>query len=185
MSIGPINLDTMRRAREIGMRGVGILRERLDSVGDGSGTKEMATTANEYLIFPASSVVYVLDNIQVIIKDDGNMPWDEFAAMGAALGSGILLDTVEDKSSVITQTNDLLDNKPIVDNSEFLGIGTVSLSPAAAGQSILTCKINFRDLLGYPILLRGEHGDGLRFTTQDDLSSLQSLQVWANGIVGI
>jgi hypothetical protein len=182
--IGPISEETVRRARVIGTRGEGIIRERMDSTGDGTGTKEMATAADEYLILPGASDVYVIDNVQIIIRDNGGMPWEEFAAMGAALATGILFDTVRNGGSGLVQVVDLLDNKPITDNADLLALGTVSLSVAAVGTSVLTCKVDFESLLGFPLLFRGEHGDGLRFTTQDDMTSLESLEVWANGVWG-
>jgi hypothetical protein len=185
MPIGAINEETIRLARRVGIEGTGILRTRMDSVGDGSGTKEMAAAADVYYTLPASSEVYVIDRIQIIMKDDGSMPWEEFAATAGVIANGLRFKVIRQTASGDHDVTDLLDNEPIIDNAGFFRLGIVSRSlSGGAGQSILSCQISFPDLIGYPIRLDGEFGDGLMFEVRDDLSGLQSFEVWVNGATG-
>lgn len=181
---GPINSQTIYETEKVGDNGYRLLRRKMDSTGDGTGTKEMATTVDEYFISPASTEDIIINTIRIILMDDGDFPWDEFAALGSSLSNGILFKMKENTSSGISDLKDLMDNSPIQQNSDFLSLGNVSTSIDPSGLSILSCDIDFRKLLGYPIRLKGPESKVLSFEVQDDFSNLTSLVVWVQGLVG-
>lgn len=183
MAGGPLDASSVMDIEKTGEEGFRILRRRMDSAGDGSGTKDMAGVADEYMIAPATTEDYILHSLRIIIEDTGLFAWDGFAAFGAALAQGILLKVKQLSGARMIDVVDLLDDDPITINSDLLHIGTVSLS-SVPGRSVITCDVIFKELLGYRVRLNGKSKNFLSLETQDDMSALDRMQVWVHGLRG-
>jgi hypothetical protein len=181
MGNGVGGFATISEQRMIGEQGISYLHQRLDTVGDGSGTKDMATTADEYFIEPAATQVAYIETLRFIIRMSGDFPWEEFAATTGALATGCLLKIKQNNASTFTTVKDLLTGTAITINADFLHFGEVSTSISTSNDSVLVATFLFRQIMGYPIILRGDRNFLLSFETQDDLSALTSFECWASG----
>lgn len=186
MSGHPLSKETIDEASAYGDTGAKVFRQRMDTVGDGSGTKDLSGVADEYFIAPVSGEQIIINAMRIIIQDTGDMPWDEFAAEGGALATGCLLKIKQVNAPTnITVVVDLTDGAPIVCNADLLSIGNVSLSSGGAGISILTCDVDFRELLGYPLRLNGTDNQVLSFEVKDNLAGLDKMEIWCSGLEGV
>lgn len=183
MGSGTARHDVILEQKTVGEIGQSLLHTRLDSNGDGSGTKNMGTTADEYYHKPASDRVAIIETARIILRQTGDFPWEEFAATGSALSTGCLFKVKQDNQGTLTDIKDLLDDVPITMNADFLHFGEVSTSLSSSTNSILVATLQFRTLLGFPLSLRGDKNILLSFQTQDDLSAVASFELWINGIL--
>ena len=72
----------------------------LDSVGNGTGTTEQATTADEYMYKPGSGVVAVLERMLVGVEDNANFAAEKYAGI-TALSNGIVITVKDGDDNVI------------------------------------------------------------------------------------
>lgn len=147
-----------------------------------TGTTDMATTADEYFILPASGDIYVIEKIKIIVEDDGDFPNEEFAALGSALTNGINFKLIQGSVSSYNAFSDLLGGWTLKQNSDFASLGELTYSIDVTGTSVLVCEINFPKELGYPLMLNGDTDFGILLETQDDMSNLERMYVIASGI---
>lgn len=157
--------ETLQASELIGDKEHSSYTRYLDTVGDRSGTKDIATTADRYFIQPAVGEIFLVDEIRIVIGDTGLFSGGGFGA-GAVLGTGCLLQIERLRSGVLTIVQDLLDAVPITMNQQFYSIGKVDAIVNAAGSMIST-RIGCR-----PIQLNGNHGDILVFESQVTLAGL-------------
>jgi len=181
---GPLGSITSQEIGYVGDNGQYFFRRRMDSVGDGSGVKNMAAAADEYFIIPAGDDDLIINSIRLIMQDVGNFPWDDFAASGGVLANGCLFKIKTLDNDVYHDLMDFMDGSAIIDNSDFLSLGNVMVVEDAAGISVLTCDIDFRALLGYPLVIRGQFGQLLSFDVRDNLAGLTNLEIWVHGMQG-
>lgn len=181
MGNGVGGFATINEQRMIGEAGISYLHQRLDSNGNGTGTMDMATTADEYYIEPAATQVATIETLRFIMRQSGDFPWEEFAATTGALATGCLLKIKQNNAGLFTVVKDLLAGTVIALNADYLHFGEVSTSISTSNDSVLVATFNFRALLGYPIILYGDRHYLLSFETQDDLSALESFECWASG----
>lgn len=168
------SMDAAYKQKLLGNPTNDILARYLDSVGDGSGTKNMAAAADEYFLAPGSNLIYVVDHIRIAIVDDAALDADGFGGL-AALTNGCLLK-VQSVDGNVADIVDLTDDVSIKSHGELSGLGKLSIIDEAAG-CFVQCDVE----LGAPIRLNGDRNERLLFKTQDDLSGLVSLYVFATG----
>ena len=168
-----LSIETAEELRSIGNIPLSILLRYLDSNGDGTGIKDMATTADTYFIKPPSGETFLIETINFTIQDNGLFPLDEYGSMGAALATGLLFRVQRQPVAASPEVEelDLLDNVPITKNEDLslLGVVTVTVNGVLG---LLSLFIDMKKLFGGPLRLNGKRGDTLELVVQDDLSSL-------------
>ncbi len=89
----------------------------LDTVGDGSGTKnaigDYSAAVTEFKIQPAASLRFRIARLLVSVVDANGMRDDEYGNLGNALANGIQIQVKDTDGNVI---NDLTDGIPITTN---------------------------------------------------------------------
>ena len=180
--IGPeLNLDNAEVAHLIGANLAPLVREFLDSDGDGTGTTDMAGGADEYFRKPDTGEVWVIHSLEIIISDNGDIPPDEFAAMGAALGTGFLLKVKHSNADGTGESDlvDLLAGVQITTNNQLHYVGDLEFT-IDTSESLLKVTLDFQKKFGFN--LRLNPGDYISLETQDDMSSLVGMFCIINGL---
>ena len=170
-------LDSAEKAVLLG--GSSQLFRYLDSIGNGTGTKNMAAVADEYYLKPPASSTFIIDEINIRIDDNLIATPDTFGGI-AALGGGCSLDIVSQPTGKsLTPILDLLDGITLKTNSDLAMFGPMEIWHDAPG-STLVCRINLRNRSA-PIALFGKEYQFLRFIVADNLSALAHVYVFAIG----
>ena len=139
----------------------------LTSDGTPSGTKDMATTADEYYIQDTSRTLEIYRMI-VSYQDAGGGVVSEYGNLGAALTTGIEVKVI--KRDGTTVRDDLLDGLPIKTNGEWARVCyDVNRLDWGAGEDLFCVRWTF-EKGGKPLSL--EPGQSLRMIVNDDLSLL-------------
>jgi len=139
----------------------------------------MGCPANIYFIKPPTTRNFIIDEIVMILVDNGPVSPLSFGA-GAALVTGCLFRITEKPgASAATIKKDLLDGLTIKNNTDLAIVGACDRWSDVAESSIIA-RCNLREK-GTPITLYGDRGDALEFVTQDDLSALTALYVQVIG----
>jgi len=161
------------------------LSRHLDSTGDGTGTKDMATTADSYYLTPASNERFVVHNLIIHYKDTGTMDTNAYGN-ALTLSSGILLDVTNSADASIF---DLLDGEPVTTNPEWTKFAAGSAgfqhSVIGSGPELISVNFNFELLFGIALTIDGHLGESLRMTIQDDMSNLDEHEALATGHIFI
>jgi hypothetical protein len=142
----------------------------LDSTGDGTGTTEQATTADEYMYKPGAGVVAILERVLIGIEDNAKFAAEKYAGI-AALANGITF-TIKDSNDDVIHT---FNPQPIKKTWHY-GL--------LAGSDELPSEYttgNDRTLIrwtltkgGYPVILNGDEGEYLSCNIPDSLATLVS-----------
>lgn len=150
----------------------------LDTVGDGSGTKNMAAVAATYRLTPPSGTIFVVDEIRIVGWDNAVPAGGGFIGI-AALVTGCKLE-IREKPHGATETvvEDLTGGVPIQNNGHLCLLGTTTFMIESVGiQCIVQCSIKNKS----PYRINGSRGESLVFQTQDNLAGLVGLYVSALG----
>lgn len=152
------------------------LARYLDTVGDGSGSKDMSGAVDTYFLTPPAGMMYIIDEIRII-------GWDDQVAAGvtfmgiAALTNGCKLEIrSQPGASAAIVIEDLTDGLPIKSNGNLACLGETILFNQGA-ESLVQCSIGKRA----PYRLEGNKGESLVFQTQDVLTTVTALYVMAIG----
>lgn len=148
----------------------------LDSVGNGTGTKNMATTADDYLIQPDGEH-YQIHRMLIQIVDGANFATDGYGA-GAALATGISLLLKDVDGSTVT---DLMDGVPITNNEGWARQCYDTAYEVYGGggtDRILNVRWTF-ERAGAPFLI--ENGQSLVCQVPDDLTFLTAQYMMVQG----
>lgn len=143
----------------------------LDTVGDGSGSKDMAVDfSGGATSFKISADVGLLDcylsNLKVIMLFTGQMGIDKYAK-NLVLANGIQLRLTDQDDDLV---EDFLDGNPVKSNAGwFFYAGKSNTFDAAASKTALVIDWSFVDK-GFPLLLRP--GWSLETILHDDFSSM-------------
>lgn len=151
------------------------LARYLDVNGDGTGSKNMNTTAATYRLSPPTGMMYIIDEIRIV-------GWDDQVAAGVtfmgitALTNGCKLE-IRSKPGTSPETvvEDLTDGVSIKSNGDLACLGETILFNQGA-ESLVQCSIK-----GTPYRLEGSKGESLVFQTQDTLTTITGLHVMALG----
>lgn len=140
------------------------LNQMVSSVGDGSGTTEMAAAGAVYKVAPAVDWTYELYRINGYIEDNGKFQGAYYGAT-EALATGITL-TVENASGTIAT----LTPYPITKIGHWALVAGVDMkfTDFSVGNDMCMIRWTFAKS-GPPIRLRGDDGEFLKFTVGDNL----------------
>lgn len=176
MSTLPYSEESAARQQLIGSPNHAEFNQRLDTNRDGTGTTDMATTADVYGIAPPTGTIYVIDDIRIALTDGAVLDADGFGGI-AALTTGCLLEIREKPGDSDEQViRDLTLGATIKSHTELAAMGHAEFYSGTAD-----CIVQASLAPVAPIRLDGDRGEALVFVTQDDLSGLSSMGVTAVG----
>lgn len=142
----------------------------IDSTGDGTGTTEQATTADEYMYKPGAGVVAIIERINIFMQTAGRITPGSYGNL-TALTTGILITTKNSSDAIIhTFTPQLIK----VTNHWGLLAGR-DIIPSAFGAGVDNTNVRWTlSKAGAPVIINGDAGEYLSVNIQDDLSALTS-----------
>lgn len=149
-----------------------ILIRVLDTVGDGTGTKDASgdysAAAQTFLIKPPAHTTYIISRMIGSIRDGGSFD-SGFYGNGLTLTNGI---KVYCKSN--GETIDLFDGLSVLTNADWAGICyDIDISKFGSGNEYLNFRWTFSKS-GTFIKLDGNKGDELYVELHDDFTGLVS-----------
>lgn len=174
MTTPPFSMHSAKERRLIGDSANAVLFAYLDTVGNGSGTINMAAAATSYLTKPAAGEVWLIEHIRIIIASAAPVDGVKFGAI-AALANGCKLEVRSGLASPLTISRDLTAGKPIKDNVQLAALGDTEIFNFSA-SSLISCHIK------HTLRLTGDYGDALYFQTQDSLVTLSAMYVAVDGL---
>ena len=148
----------------------------IDSVGNGTGTAEMATTADAYFVIPGDNELIEVARLCMVMQDTGKFAGEKYTAAGA-LSNGIII-TKENAGGVLhTYTP-----QPIktVGHWGLLAGVDVLLTDFTTGDDLFFVRWTLSKA-EHKTTLNGEKGEFLKFNVQDSLAALVSHLVQAQG----
>lgn len=164
-----------------------ILNRCLDSLGDGTGTKNAkvdgSVTPQDFFIQPSSDQVLILENLMVVVEDTGAMGAPNYGNVSTlSNGVGLYLS--------LPGEVDILGGLTIkrhYDWARLSGDNIVDSNPlGGVGSNIFVAHINFRKLFSEPLVLsgKGSNPDKLIARISDDLTDLDGHYFFASGFIG-
>jgi len=141
----------------------------LDSVGDGSGVTEMATTADSYMYIPPAGYVVYLNRLNIFIEDGTKFQGELYAGV-AALSNGIIV-TIENPAGVIHT----LTPQPVKKTGHWTLVAGVDVRETdyIAGDDTYMVRWTFARG-NSPVRLDAGLGEFLNFQVRDTLAGLVS-----------
>jgi len=173
----PFSAESAMAHKLIGDPNHAELFQYFDTVGDGSGAKDMATTARTYRVTPPTGMMYIVDEIRIV-------GWDETAAAGltfmgiSALSVGCKLEIrAQPGASNEVVIEDLTGGLTIKSNGQLATLGeTILFNQSDTAECLVQCSIK-----GIPYRLDGNAGESFVFQTQDTLANVTEMYVAALG----
>jgi len=161
-----------------------LISRALDTVGDGSGTKNAignySSAAEEFLMSPDAGEQWTISRLIVSVEDSAGALADEYGNLGNALSNGIKVE-VHDGSGLLYSLTD--PDIPIKTNAQW-GIMCYDVNMASWGVSpsndLLLVRWTFTRF-GKPIVLRSWNSEKLVVTLNDNLVGLISHYFVAQG----
>ncbi|MCW2309717.1 hypothetical protein [Rhodobium gokarnense] len=147
-----------------------LLFRYLDTVGDGSGTKNAvgnyASPTQDFRITCPANEIYVISRMLVLLRDGGTLSADEYGNL-SALTNGILVKVLDSGDSELI---DLTDNVPIKSNLHWSRLCyDVTEHDWATGDNFVAVRWTFA-ASGAPILLTA--GESLAVRLSDDFTGM-------------
>ncbi|MFT5266642.1 MAG: hypothetical protein ACI88C_000063 [Acidimicrobiales bacterium] len=163
-----------------------LLRRYLDTVGNGTGTKNIVTgntAGDEFFIAPPADTVYVITALDVYIAGSTSVTFDDEWLYGdqTALSAGLQLK-VEEDSAYGTEIVDLFDGLTVKKNRDWLRAGAYQVENNFASMTAIQLRLDLA--AKYAVVhLRGNDLSRLVLTVQggDLLSGLDEHYVMAHG----
>jgi hypothetical protein len=171
----PYGYDEALKIHHLGSPEHPILSELLDTVGDGSGTKDMATSADTYLLAPPAGLLYVIDAIHLVITDGAALDVDGWGSL-AALTLGCNFDIKQGVAPV--SAHDFTSGVTLKSHGHLARLGPIEFTSTALG-----CIARVHICENTPFRLDGDRDETLVFQTLDDLTALSSMEVGVFGRV--
>lgn len=150
----------------------------VDSIGNGDGVTEQATTADEYIVKPPPGEVWMLQRILIYILTAARIDPGEYGDQ-AALTNGIKITIKENDGSVI---HDFTPN-PIKINGHWCLLAGVDVNNAAyqAGADERYIRWTFSKGGGF-VVLDGDKGEYFSIDIRDTLANLTSHLMQVQGV---
>lgn len=152
----------------------------LDTVGDGSGDKNMAQdfslSEGKFIIAPSSTNLYFIARILVWIKDTGNFDADKY---GNAIDvtNGIEMHKTNPAGNLI----DLTDGFPIKTNADWMAVAfDFAYNSIGVGDNIASVRWTFAKA-GVHLLLHGDASEQLEVTLNDNFAGLTGHRMKVQG----
>lgn len=147
----------------------------LDTVGDGSGTKEAIGNysdagdgVTEFKITPAAGEIFEINRMIISLSDVGSLDSDSYGN-GITLTNGISVVLGNDTGVLYTLTN----GDPIKTNSNWGHLCyDVNVLEFGQGNEHLVVRWTFTKGYGGPFTLDGDHGDYLAVILNDSFVGL-------------
>ena len=145
----------------------------LDTVGDGSGTKQAIgdySSGEDFKITPPSGQIYRITRLVVFIEDTRTFDPNKYGNLGDALGNGISIKTKNANGDI----KDLTDGIPITNNAAWGRVcydATVSNYGGTPANEALHVRWTFAKS-GTVIRLVGDNGEFLAAELSDNLTGL-------------
>lgn len=143
--------------------------QHLDLTGDGSGTDDIlgdfSSTADIFFFTPAANKTYLINKLQVNIRDVGLANGAEFGAL-AALTNGITLKHTRAAATVrdFTMGNVIKTNGDLADMCDEFSLTNY----AATDENILSATFNFSE----PLVISAALVDKLQYGVNDNFAGL-------------
>ena len=158
------------------------LHRYLDTVGDGSGTKNANgnySGAEEiFFIEPPAATIYRITRLIVTIEDGNGMTWDGYGNL-AALTNGIEVQTKGDSGVIV----DLTDNVPVKYNVMWgANCYDAELKSTGAGNDFFQVRWTFAKA-GQVLRLDGDTNDRLEVVFNDSFVGLVSHYFKVDGYI--
>ena len=158
------------------------LSQFLSTGGDGSGTTNAIgnyAVPTSFFIQPPTDIVYEIALLEFHISDAGKFGQTEYANLGAALSTGIIVKTSDDVGDIFIITN----GEPIKTNDDYFHIATLlNLHDWGGVDDTLFVTLNFVDRYGSPLLLDGDQNQKLEIILEDNFAGLIDHHFIASGI---
>lgn len=153
----------------------------LDTVGDGSGTKNAngnyAGGATIFRLAPAASTIYRVARMMISIGDTKGMVAEEYGDLGSALGNGVIVRVHNGSSTVL----DITDNLPVTTNGEWGRVCfDVDIKSWGNTNELLVARWTFMRA-GQYLRLDGDASEELQVVLEDNLTGLLSHHFFAQG----
>lgn len=149
----------------------------MDTVGDGTGDAEMATSAAVYKCVPSPDRIYVLSRMNVYIEDNTKFRGDRYGA-SASLVNGIDI-TIHDGSGSLFRYTPYPIRK--IGHWHLLAGVDMFFTDFPIGNDIAAVRWSFWKGSGY-MVLNGDKGEFLQVEVRDDISDLVSHIAQVQGV---
>jgi len=157
------------------------LFQYLDSVGDGSGIKNLigdySGAPTTFKIAPGAGEIFILTRMLIYIEDAGSFDTGSYAN-GVMLTNGISLE-----HDHIDGVVDMMAGIKVTNNGDWAGkCKDVDTHTWGAGNEFLTGRWSF-DRTGQEIALNGDAGQELRISLNDDFSGIAKHEFMIQGFI--
>jgi hypothetical protein len=161
-----------------------LLFRYLDTVGDGSGTKnangDYSSAEEQFFITPPAGEIYQIDRMIVSIGDTNGFRSSYYGAITGNLVNGI---TVSKRIGTTTIDLDMTDQVPVVSNATWARLCyDADLKTWGAGDELLVVRWTFTKT-GGALRLIGDNEDRLTVVLNDDLRGLKEHYFQVQGYV--
>ncbi len=151
---------------------------KLDTVGDGSGTTNMAVDGDPtpviFKIKPAAGQIFQVSRLIIYISDNSSFDSGGWGALGGSpLTNGCIIKKI--------QNGVTYEVEPLTSNGQLAALMyDTSHESYGSGAEFLVGRLTFTKF-GGEIRLKGDNGDELQFVIQDDIDALVEQYVHAEG----
>ena len=162
---------------------MGEIYRYLDTVGDGTGTKnaggagtDYSSTLTRFMIVPPATERFVLSRMITMVRDSGTFDADKYGN-GLALSNGITIE----KRNAAGQLLDYCDGVPIKNNTGWAQMcHDKVIHSEGTGNEIMTVRWTFVKG-GVPVELDGVNGEFFAATLNDDFTGLVEQYFFVHG----
>lgn len=149
-----------------------VISRHLDTVGDGSGTKNAignySATATEFKIVPGATEDFTITRLLVCLRDSGALSAEKYGFISGGLTNGVILEKRNGSGTMVDYT----DLVPIKANAGWTRMcHDVQEHSYGAGDNFISARWTFVKS-GHPIRLSGAKGEYLAIILEDDLTGL-------------
>lgn len=158
--------------------------KHLDTVGDGSGSRDMAQDFSDatgagkttFKLVPAANELLMIRCLLLHIQDAGTFDASLYGN-GVALTNGILLQKTEEGELV----QDLLDNDPVTNNGEWASHAyDWEYISTGAGDNVAVIRWSICQA-GAPLLIHGNSNQAFEMVLHDNFSGLSKHHAAVHG----
>lgn len=165
-----LNDFVVSRQKLIGDNNNSFLDRFMDTVGDETGTFDMAVAADEFLITPDEGYIYLIDEVNIVYGDiTAGFSITGFGG-GAALGNGMNMEIRRNGNVEKTIFEDM------TTNLDLITLGKTQWVFTGANETLLSINI----IEQIPIRLNSDEYS-LVIETQDDMSFLDYMKTRIKG----
>lgn len=140
------------------------------------------SSTSQSFSFTASSVCHV-QGISLLMQHAGNCGFNVFGALGSPLTNGVLIQgTVNGSTMTIANIKDNADLCTRFQYNQFGNSAVLSILSIVTPQGFGNTNNVFVGYMEFPDLVQLQPGDSITVTIQDNLSSLNFIQMCVSGL---